>query len=57
MKEFSCGAVVPGCSAVFHASDEDGILSQVAAHARDDHGMDSVPAELVEQVREHIRSV
>lgn len=57
MKEFSCGAVVPGCSAVFHASDDDGILSQVAAHARDDHGMDSIPAELVDQVREHIRSV
>jgi predicted small metal-binding protein len=57
MKEFSCGAVVPGCAAVFHAADDDGILSQVAAHARDDHGMDPVPAELVDQVREHIRSV
>lgn len=57
MKEFSCGAVVPGCSAVFHAADDDGILAQVATHARDDHGMDAVPAELVDQVRSHITQV
>jgi len=55
MKEFSCGAVVPGCTAVFTAADDDGILTQVAHHARVDHGLDSVPAELVAQVRAHIR--
>jgi predicted small metal-binding protein len=51
MKEFSCGAVVPGCSAVFRAPDDDGILIQVAAHARQDHGMEHVPPAIVEQVR------
>jgi predicted small metal-binding protein len=55
MKEFSCGAVVPGCSAVFHANDDDGILAQVAVHAHDDHGLDSVPAELVDAVRANIK--
>ena len=55
MKEFSCGAVVPGCAAVFHAPDEGGILAQVAAHAREDHGLESVPAELVDAVRTNIK--
>jgi len=51
MKQFSCGAVVPGCGAVFTAPSEDEILGQVAAHARDEHGLDPVPAEVVEQVK------
>lgn len=54
MKQFACGAVVPGCVATFKAPDEDGILSQVAAHAHADHGLTEIPAELVAQVRAHI---
>ncbi|MTD46549.1 DUF1059 domain-containing protein [Conexibacter sp. W3-3-2] len=54
MKQFSCGAVVPGCTATFEAEDEHGILTQVAAHAREDHGMDAVPDEVVAQVRANI---
>ena len=54
MKQFSCGAVVPGCTASFSAESEQEILSQVAAHAKADHGMDDVPPEVVEQVRENI---
>jgi predicted small metal-binding protein len=57
MKAFSCGAVVPGCPAMFRAPDDEGILAQVGAHARDDHGMDSVPAEVVDQVRANIKQV
>ncbi len=55
MKQFSCGDVVPGCSAVFRASSEEQILGAVAEHARRDHGMDSIPAALVSQVRSLIR--
>jgi len=54
MKQFSCGAVVPGCTASFSAESEDAILSQVAEHARRDHGMDDVPPEVVDQVRANI---
>jgi len=57
MKEFHCGAVVPGCTAAFHGQSEDDILGQVAVHAREDHGMDEVPAEVVAQVRENIVEV
>jgi predicted small metal-binding protein len=34
MKEFSCGAVVPDCTATFRADSEDDLLQQVAVHAR-----------------------
>ena len=54
MKEFSCGAVVSGCTATFSAETEDEILARVAEHARVDHGMDTVPPEVVAQVRAHI---
>jgi predicted small metal-binding protein len=54
MKSFSCGSVVPGCTANFTAVDEDGILEQVARHAHQDHGLAEVPAELVAQVRANI---
>jgi predicted small metal-binding protein len=51
VKEFSCGDVVPGCTATFTAQTEPEIVLQVAAHAREDHGMAAVPPELVTQVR------
>jgi predicted small metal-binding protein len=57
MKSFACGAVVPGCTATFTAETEDVLLGQVATHAREDHGMQEVPAELVAQVREKIETV
>ena len=54
MKEFSCGAVVPGCSARFEGDSEEDILQQVAVHARDAHGMEEVPPDVVQQVRQGI---
>ena len=57
MKEFACGAVVPGCVAVFRGESDEAILSQVAVHARDDHGMTEVPDELVAQVTAKIHEV
>lgn len=50
MKTFACGAVVPGCTATFAADTEEGVLEQVAAHARDEHGLTEIPDELVRQV-------
>jgi predicted small metal-binding protein len=54
MKQFACGAVVPGCHAVFRAADDDAILVQVADHARKDHGLTDISPELVAAVRQHI---
>jgi predicted small metal-binding protein len=55
MKEFNCGAVVPGCSATFEGETEESILQQVAIHARDDHGMDDVAPEFVDKVRASVQ--
>jgi predicted small metal-binding protein len=55
VKTFTCGAVVPGCTASFTAETEEGILEQVAQHARDEHGMTDVPEDVVRQVRANIR--
>jgi predicted small metal-binding protein len=54
VKEFSCGAVVPGCSARFEGESDEQILQQVAVHAREAHDMDEVPPEVVQQVRDGI---
>ena len=51
MKEFRCGVLVPGCSATFEGESDDEILQQVATHARDEHGMDEVPPEVVDRIR------
>ncbi len=56
MKSFSCGAVVPGCTHTFRG-DEGEILTQVAHHARHDHGLTEIPEELVAAVRANIRSL
>ncbi len=54
MKSFACGDVVPGCGRSFTATDEDGVLAQVAAHAAADHGLAEVPPALVDAVRARI---
>ena len=54
MKTFACGSVVPGCTATFEARSDQEILEQVAAHARDDHGMTEVPQPVVQQVLANI---
>ena len=46
MKEFACGDVVPGCKAKFRARTDEELLEQVAAHARDGHGVREISAEL-----------
>jgi predicted small metal-binding protein len=54
LKSFACGDVVPGCTVTFTGPDDDSVLGQVAAHAVADHGLGSIPPELVEQVRASI---
>jgi predicted small metal-binding protein len=54
MKEFHCGEVVRGCPVVIRAEDEDGLFQKVSTHARDMHGMDEVPPEVVDVIRDKI---
>jgi predicted small metal-binding protein len=57
VKEFRCGDLVPGCTTTFQGESESEILEQVAVHARDEHGMDEVPPEVVDEVRAGISDV
>jgi predicted small metal-binding protein len=51
MKEFRCGELIPGCEAKFDGETDEQILQQVATHAREEHGMDEVPPEVVDRIR------
>ena len=52
--KLSCGDAVPGCSARFEDESRDRILEQVAAHARDDHGVAEVTPEMLEAISANI---
>lgn len=57
MKRFECNEVVPGCEGVVEAATTDDILAAAAQHARDAHGLDPLPAEVVEKVRAGITDI
>ena len=52
-KELRCGELVPGCTKVIRGKDEAEVMSQAAAHAKDDHQMTVTP-ELTEKIRNAI---
>jgi predicted small metal-binding protein len=57
MKKFSCGHVVPGCKRQFAAADESVLFAQIATHAREDHGVMEISAELEQLVRASLVTV
>jgi predicted small metal-binding protein len=57
MKQFKCGDVVPGCRWETRSEDERELFAAIHAHARDAHGMDEVPPEVVDQIHGVITEV
>ena len=57
MKQFKCGDVVPGCQWITRSDDEQVLFEDISVHARDAHGMDEVPPEVVDQIRGVITEV
>jgi predicted small metal-binding protein len=57
MKQFRCGDVVLGCPWVTRSEDEKELLEEIQSHARDAHGMDEVPPEVVEKIHDVITEV
>jgi predicted small metal-binding protein len=55
-KHFACGRVVPDCTFVVTAPTEEELLSKVAGHAAEVHGITEITPELVSQVRAAIES-
>ena len=52
----SCGDAVPGCTARFEDDSRERILEQVAAHARDDHGVQEVTPEMLAAIGANIQT-
>jgi predicted small metal-binding protein len=51
VKTSSCGEIVPDCRRVFTGRDHEELLQQVADHAREVHGLVTVPTEVIATVR------
>jgi predicted small metal-binding protein len=57
VKQFKCGDVVLGCEWVTQNDDEDQLFEEISVHAREVHGMDEVPPEVVDQIQGVITEV
>ena len=57
MKQFKCGDVVLGCEWVTRSDDEQELFQEIEVHAREVHGMDEVPPEVVDKINEVITEV
>lgn len=51
----ACGDLMPGCAATFRADDMTTLLSQVATHAREDHGIKEVTSVMADKVRANVK--
>jgi predicted small metal-binding protein len=54
-KMMKCGDIVPGCNYVARGQDEDEVLAHAAEHAKRDHGMESIPEDVLSKVKSAIR--
>jgi predicted small metal-binding protein len=57
MKQFKCGDVVLGCEWETRSENETELLEEIQLHARDAHGMDEVPPEVVDKIHDVITEV
>jgi predicted small metal-binding protein len=57
MKQFKCGDVVLGCEWVTRNEDDTELFAEIKSHARNAHGMDEVPPEVVDQIHGVITEV
>jgi predicted small metal-binding protein len=57
VKQFRCGDVVLGCDWVARNEDESELFEEIQVHAREAHGMDEVPPEVVETIQGVITEV
>ena len=54
MKEFKCSTVVPECDWRYQGESDEEVLEHAATHAREAHGMDEIPPEIVDTIRASI---
>lgn len=54
-KMLKCGDLMPGCAFVVEGKDAAEVLSKAAEHAKKDHGLASIPPDVVAKVQAAIR--
>ena len=50
-KEMRCGDLMPGCDKVFEGKDENEVIAKASEHARKEHNITTMTADLQEKVR------
>ena len=55
-KVLRCADIVPGCSYEARADTEGELMQKVAQHAREVHGMQTVPPHVLDEVKGKIRN-
>jgi predicted small metal-binding protein len=50
-KAMKCGDVVPGCPFVARGDTEQQVLARAAEHAKEDHGMETIPNDVLLKVK------
>jgi predicted small metal-binding protein len=46
----ACGDLMPGCKAVIEGKDEKDVMARAAEHAKGEHKIEQIPAEMVTKV-------
>ena len=54
-KVLRCGDLMPGCSAVLEGKDVADVMAKGAEHAKKDHGLASIPPDMVAKVQAAIK--
>jgi len=54
-KQIRCGDLMPGCSAVVEGKDVAEVMAKATEHAKNSHGMTTVPPDVVAKVKAAIR--
>jgi len=54
-KVMRCGDVVPGCEYVARGQNDEEVLARAADHAKKDHGMESIPEDVLKKVKSAIQ--
>jgi len=54
-KVLKCGDLMPGCNAVIEGKDVEEVMSRGAEHAKQAHGMTSIPPGMADKVKAAIK--
>jgi predicted small metal-binding protein len=54
-KVLRCGDLMAGCKAVVEGKDVDEVMTRAVEHAKRDHGMTTIPADVAAKVKAAIK--